>query len=62
MDSDFNRPMAHQPEVLNIKSKEDIWKNELGLDGIVNRLHIFCNRSLFYVNLYRCRNGFINLF
>lgn len=38
MESDFNRPMAHQPEVLNIKSKEDIWKNELGLDGILNNL------------------------
>lgn len=34
MDTDFKRPMAYQPEVLNIKSKEDIWKNELGLDGI----------------------------
>lgn len=35
MDSEFNRPMTHQPEVLNIKSKEEIWRKELGIDGIV---------------------------
>jgi len=33
MDSEFNRPMTHQPEVLKMKSKEDIWKAELGLNG-----------------------------
>jgi len=33
MDSEFNRPMAHQPEVLKMKSKEDVWKDELGLNG-----------------------------
>lgn len=43
MDSDFNRPMAHQPEVLKIKSKEDIWRKELGLDGIL-RLCVMIDR------------------